>query len=50
MDNCMFQIETALLDFQEMVGAEDKTSVVKWYAQTHHFVFDTELCIRKMHF
>ncbi|KAH9914723.1 hypothetical protein B0H21DRAFT_816617 [Amylocystis lapponica] len=30
MDNCMFQIETALLDFQEMTGAEDdKTSVVK---------------------
>lgn len=30
MDNCMFQIETALLDFQEIAGAEDdKTSVVK---------------------
>ncbi|KAH8099848.1 cysteine proteinase [Cristinia sonorae] len=30
MDNCMFQIETALLDFHEMAGTEDdKTSVVK---------------------
>ncbi|KAH9830534.1 cysteine proteinase [Rhodofomes roseus] len=30
MDNCIFQIETALLDFQEMAGAEDdKTSIVK---------------------
>lgn len=30
MDNCMFQIETALLDFQGLEGAEaDKTSVVK---------------------
>ncbi|KZT63625.1 cysteine proteinase [Daedalea quercina L-15889] len=30
MDNCIFQIETALLDFQEMGGAEDdKTSIVK---------------------
>ena len=32
MDNCMFQIETALLDFQdeEMANTEsDKTSVVK---------------------
>lgn len=32
MDNCIFQIETALLDFQEMAGAEDdKTSVIKRY-------------------
>lgn len=33
MDNCMFQIETALLDFQDegMAGAaqSDKTSVIK---------------------
>jgi len=30
MDNCMFQIETALLDFDDMVGSEeDKTSIVK---------------------
>ncbi|KAL6303937.1 cysteine proteinase [Sparassis latifolia] len=30
MDNCIFQIETALLDFQEMANAEeDKTSIVK---------------------
>ncbi|EED80350.1 predicted protein [Postia placenta Mad-698-R] len=30
MDNCMFQIETALLDFQGNAGADnDKTSVVK---------------------
>jgi ubiquitin carboxyl-terminal hydrolase 25/28 len=30
MDNCMFQIETALLRFDEMAGSEsDKTSVVK---------------------
>ncbi|THH27938.1 hypothetical protein EUX98_g6252 [Antrodiella citrinella] len=30
MDNCMFQIETALLDFQDMADQEDdKTSVVK---------------------
>lgn len=30
MDNCMFQIETALLDFQDNAGADnDKTSVVK---------------------
>ncbi|KAL4250299.1 hypothetical protein ABKN59_003113 [Abortiporus biennis] len=30
MDNCMFQIETALLDFEEMTGSDDdKTSVVK---------------------
>ena len=35
MDNCMFQIETALLDFQDedMENAEsDKTSIVKRYA------------------
>lgn len=33
MDNCIFQIETALLDFQEMAGAEDdKTSIIKRYA------------------
>ncbi|KAK7686516.1 hypothetical protein QCA50_010114 [Cerrena zonata] len=30
MDNCMFQIETALLDFQDKTGSEDdKTSIVK---------------------
>jgi len=30
MDNCMFQIETALLKFEEMSGSQDeKTSVVK---------------------
>lgn len=32
MDNCMFQIETALLKFDSMIGSqsdEDKTSVVK---------------------
>ena len=30
MDNCMFQIETALLDFHDMTDSEDaKTSVVK---------------------
>ncbi|KZT22681.1 cysteine proteinase [Neolentinus lepideus HHB14362 ss-1] len=30
MDNCMFQIETALLKFDELTGSEDdKTSVVK---------------------
>ncbi|PCH34498.1 cysteine proteinase [Wolfiporia cocos MD-104 SS10] len=30
MDNCIFQIETALLDFEDMTGTEDdKTSVVK---------------------
>lgn len=32
MDNCMFQIETALLDFQnqELAGPQsDKTSVIK---------------------
>ena len=32
MDNCMFQIETALLDFQDLAGAEDdKTSPIKRY-------------------
>ncbi|CAL1693817.1 unnamed protein product [Somion occarium] len=30
MDNCMFQIETALLDFQDKTGSDnDKTSIVK---------------------
>jgi ubiquitin carboxyl-terminal hydrolase 25/28 len=30
MDNCMFQIETALLRFGEMSGSEEsKTSIVK---------------------
>lgn len=30
MDNCMFQIETALLDFQGMATSDDdKTSPVK---------------------
>ncbi|PVG00890.1 cysteine proteinase [Serendipita vermifera] len=30
MDNCMFQIETALLDFEDQVAAKpDKTSIVK---------------------
>jgi ubiquitin carboxyl-terminal hydrolase 25 len=30
MDNCMFQIETALLRFEDMAGTDkDKTSVVK---------------------
>ncbi|KAJ6520185.1 hypothetical protein C8R45DRAFT_808330 [Mycena sanguinolenta] len=29
MDNCMFQIETALLKFDAMSGNDDKTSVVK---------------------
>jgi ubiquitin carboxyl-terminal hydrolase 25/28 len=30
MDNCMFQIETALLKFDEMSGSQDdKTSIVK---------------------
>ena len=32
MDNCMFQIETALLDFQGMATSDDdKTSPVKRY-------------------
>jgi ubiquitin carboxyl-terminal hydrolase 25 len=35
MDNCMFQIETALLKFDGLSGSEDdKTSVVKRYAST----------------
>jgi ubiquitin carboxyl-terminal hydrolase 25/28 len=37
MDNCMFQIETALLDFDGQVSAEsDKTSVVKRCAEHVH--------------
>lgn len=37
MDNCIFQIETALLDFQEMAGAEDdKTSIIKRCAESLH--------------
>ena len=37
MDNCIFQIETALLDFQEMAGAEDdKTSIIKRYVEPCH--------------
>ena len=32
MDNCMFQIETALLDFQGMAAEDDdKTSPIKRY-------------------
>ena len=31
MDNCMFQIETALLKFDDMSESLDKTSVVKRY-------------------
>lgn len=39
MDNCMFQIETALLRFGEMVGADvEKTSVVKRYVPTHYWL------------
>ena len=33
MDNCMFQIETALLKFDDMSESSDKTSVVKRYIQ-----------------
>jgi len=29
MDNCMFQIETALLKFDDVNGDTDKTSIVK---------------------
>lgn len=29
MDNCMFQIETALLKFDAMSGNDNKTSIVK---------------------
>ncbi|KAF9532093.1 hypothetical protein CPB83DRAFT_867950 [Crepidotus variabilis] len=35
MDNCMFQIETALLRFDEVSDMDDKTSVVKRYRQLH---------------
>lgn len=32
MDNCMFQIETALLKFDNLSESSDKTSVVKRWA------------------
>jgi len=41
MDNCIFQIETALLKFDGMTesqgGSSDKTSVVKRYASAIFF-------------
>ena len=39
MDNCMFQIETALLRFDELAGADDdKTSVVKRSVRLSYFM------------
>ncbi len=38
MDNCVFQIETALLKFDGMDESEDgKSSVVKRYVDLHFF-------------
>ncbi len=38
MDNCMFQIETALLKFDNLSESSDKTSVVKrWASWLPHF-------------